>query len=101
MNDENRSEFIRARVSGRTNDEFEEICRELGKTPTEQMRELVEQFVRAEYGRLRDRLNVHIYRPAEYDLGAWRVTMKLRDAGEMEWGGARQFHSQCPTCRIA
>ena len=90
MNDANvnRAEFIRARVSRRTKDDFDEICRELGKTPTEQMRELVEAFVRAEYGRLRDRLNVHIYHPADYAPEAWRVTMKLRDPTEMTWAGA-------------
>ena len=90
MNDANvnRAEFIRARVTRRTKDDFDEICRELGKTPTEQMRELVEAFVRAEYGRLRDRLNVHIYHPADYAPEAWRVTMKLRDPTEMTWAGA-------------
>src|SRR5271166_2544660 len=90
MNDANvnRAEFIRARVSRRTKDDFDEICRELGKTPTEQMRELLEAFVRAEYGRLRDRLNVHIYHPADYAPEAWRVTMKLRDPTEMTWAGA-------------
>ena len=33
MNDENRSEFIRARVSRRTKDEFEEICRWAKRRP--------------------------------------------------------------------
>jgi len=88
MNYADKSEFLRARVSKQTKSVFEDICAELGKTATEQLREIIEAFVRREYGRLRDRVTVHIYRPAGYDLGAWRVTIKLRNPDEATWGGA-------------
>lgn len=68
--------------------DFDQICRELGKTPTEQLRELVGAFVKREYGRLDDRINVHIFKPAEYEPEAWRVTIKLRNPAEMTWNGA-------------
>jgi len=88
MNDTDKSEFLRARVSKQTKSEFEDICAELGKTATEQLREIIEAFVRREYGRLRDRVTVHIYHPAGYDPEAWRVTIKLRNPDEATWRGA-------------
>ncbi len=81
------SDFLRTRVLPQTKIDFLAICNELGKTPTEQLRELVEAFITREYGRLHDRIAVHIYRPAGYDLGAWRVTVKLRNPAEMTWNG--------------
>lgn len=79
------SEFLRARVSKQTKAAFDDICTELGKSATEQLRELIENFVAREYGRLSDRIVVHIYRPAGYQFGAWRVTIKLRNPAEMIW----------------
>jgi hypothetical protein len=84
---EDLSEYLRTRVPPQTKADFAEICSELGKTPTEQLRELVEEFIKREYGRLNDRIAVHIFRPADYEDGAWRVTIKLRNPAEMIWGG--------------
>lgn len=87
------TEYLRTRVSSRLKADFDDICRELGKTPTEQLRELVASFVTREYGHLSDRINVHIFRPEGYDEGAWRVTIKLRDPKEMTWRGKQiPFH---------
>lgn len=83
------TEYLRTRVSKRTKADFEEICRELAKTPTEQLREIVESFITREYGRLTDRVNVHIFQPAGYDQGAWRITIKLRNPEEMTWLGTQ------------
>jgi hypothetical protein len=88
MSADDLSEYLRTRVSKSMKTDFDEICRELGKTPTEQLRELVGVFVKREYGRLSDRINVHIFQPTEYEDGAWRVTIKLRDPTEMTWNGA-------------
>ncbi|HQT89834.1 MAG TPA: hypothetical protein PK677_15030 [Acidiphilium sp.] len=88
MHDDDLSEYLRTRVSKPMKNDFDEICRELGKTPTEQLRELVGAFVKREYGRLNDRINVHIFKPAGYEPEAWRVTIKLRDPAEMTWDGA-------------
>lgn len=84
---EDLSEYLRTRVPPQTKTDFAEICGELGKTPTEQLRELVEEFIKREYGRLNDRIAVHIFRPANYEDGAWRVTIRLRNPAEMVWGG--------------
>lgn len=87
-NDEPMSEFLRTRVSETTKRDFEDICQTLGKTSTEQIRELVEAFVRREFGILSDRVSVHIYQPQRYGDGAWRIIIKLRNPAEMMWGGA-------------
>ena len=78
--------IIKARISARTKSDFEDICRELGAQPTTKLRELVETFVRREYGRLNDRVTVHISRPTGYELGAWRVKMRLRNPADLAWG---------------
>jgi len=88
MPNDDLSEYLRTRVSKRLKSDFDEICQELGKTPTEQLRELADAFVKREYGRLTDRINVHIFKPAGYEPEAWRVTIKLRDPAEMTWNGA-------------
>lgn len=82
------SEHLRTRVLKQTKEDFTAICKELGKTPTEQLRELVEAFIKREYGRLNDRIVVHIYKPANCELGAWMVRIKLRNPLEMTWEGA-------------
>ena len=82
------SEYLRTRVSKATKADFEDICRELDRTPTDQLRELVTAFITREYGRLNDRIATHIFRPADYELGAWRMTIKLRNPSEMIWNGA-------------
>ena len=87
MSTEDLTDYLRARVPKRTKDDFAAICETLGKTPTEQIRELIEEFIKREYGRLSDRIAVHIFRPADYEDGAWRVTIKLRNPAEMIWGG--------------
>ncbi|TRC84425.1 hypothetical protein FJV80_17390 [Mesorhizobium sp. WSM4310] len=83
-----KNSFIKARISSATKLDFESICQELGVQPTTKARELIEAFVQAEYGRLSDRITVHIYRPSGYDFGAWRVKMRLRNPAELEWEGA-------------
>ena len=88
MRDDDLIEYLRTRVSRQMKNDFDEICRELGKTPTEQLRELADAFVKREYSRLKDRISVHLWRPAGYDYGAWRATIRLRDPVEMTWGGA-------------
>ncbi|MER9947374.1 hypothetical protein [Mesorhizobium sp. M0047] len=91
--DSSRTEFLRARVTERTKIDFDAICQELGKTSTEQMRELIEDFVRENYNVLTDRVVVHIYRPEGYSFGAWRVTIKLRNPADMTWSGTSvPFH---------
>jgi hypothetical protein len=81
------TEYLRTRVSAQMKTDFDDICQALGKTPTEQLRELVSAFVTREYGSLNDRISVHIFRPAGYDYGVWRATVKLRNPAEMTWGG--------------
>jgi len=88
MHHDDLSEYLRTRVSKPMKNDFDEICRELGKTPTEQLRELIFAFVKREYGRLSDRINVHIFKPADYEPEAWRVTIKLRNPDDMIWKGA-------------
>ncbi|MBX5210791.1 hypothetical protein [Rhizobium sp. NZLR11] len=80
--------IIKARISSGTKADFEAICQGIGVQPTTKARELIEEFVKAEYGRLTDRLTVHIYRPSGYDYGAWRVKMQLRDPSEMQFFSA-------------
>lgn len=80
--------IIKARISSSTKADFEAICQEIGVQPTTKARELIEAFVKSEYGRLSDRLTVHIHRPSGYDYGAWRVKMQLRDPSEMQFLGA-------------
>lgn len=83
-----KASFLRARVSDRLKQDFEDICKVLGnKQPTVQLRELVEQFVREKSDQLDDRIIVHIYRPDGYDLGAWRVLITLRNPEEGLWCG--------------
>lgn len=77
--------FIKARLSAATKRDFEAICQTLGVLPTTKTRELLEAFVQREYGRLEDRVTVHIHHPSDYSLGAWRVKMRLRDPGAMSW----------------
>jgi hypothetical protein len=74
-------------VSKRMKADFDEICHALGKTATEQLRELVSAFVTREYGRLDDRVTVHIFQPPGYDYGVWRTIIKLRNPAEMTWVG--------------
>lgn len=81
-----KSDFLRTRVSQKLKNEFDEICQNSGKQPTGQLRELVEKFVMENYGKLRDRVLVNIFRPDGYDFGAWRVVVKLRDPSEMMIG---------------
>ena len=83
-----KDQFLKARVSSRTKIDFDEICRVLGVQPTTKLREIIEGYVEQQYGHLSDRLTVHIYRPSEYDHGAWRVKMTLRNPTELEWAGA-------------
>lgn len=87
MRDDDLSEFLRTRVSKQMKSDFDEICRQRGKTPTEQLRELASDFIRSEYRRLDDRIAVHVSRPVGYDFGAWRIAIKLRDPSEMTWNG--------------
>jgi hypothetical protein len=77
--------FIKARISSRTKSDFDDICQELGVQPTTKTRELIEAFVKKEYGRLNDRLTVHVYRPSGYQYGAWRIKMRLRNPSEMQF----------------
>lgn len=79
--------FLKTRVSADTKRDFEEICSTYGVPPTTKLREILETFVAQEYGRLHDRVVVHIFRPDGYDFGAWRVTVKLRNPAELEWRG--------------
>lgn len=82
-----KSEFLKARVSEKLKAEFEDICRTYDKQPTVKLRELVYEFVRAERHRLGDRVLIDIYKPDHYDIGAWRVTIKLRDREALIWNG--------------
>ena len=79
--------FIKARIAAETKKDFDDICQTLGVQPTSKVRELVEAFVQREYGRLEDRLTVHIYHPTDYDFGAWRVKMRLRNPAAINWQG--------------
>ncbi len=79
--------IVKARISSATKGDFEDICQELGVQPTTKVRELIEAFVKEEYGRLSDRLTIHIYKPSHYDYGAWCVKMKLRNPLEMQFQG--------------
>ncbi|MFK3968602.1 hypothetical protein ACI2KT_34145 [Ensifer adhaerens] len=79
--------FIKARISSATKTQFEDICQELSVQPTTKVRELVEQFVRDESERLKEEVSVDVKRPPDYQSGAWRVTVRLRNPADLErWG---------------
>ncbi|KSV67267.1 hypothetical protein N182_34105 [Sinorhizobium sp. GL2] len=79
--------FIKARISSATKTQFEDICQELNVQPTTKVRDLIEQFVRDESERLNEQVTVIVDRPPEYQLGAWRVTVRLRNPADLErWG---------------
>ncbi|ABC90773.1 hypothetical protein RHE_CH01988 [Rhizobium etli CFN 42] len=83
-----KTEIIRARIDKATKADFEAIATSFDKTPSDQLRELIEEFIGKYADRIDDRVVVHIYQPAKYDYGAWRVTVKLRNPGEGLWHGS-------------
>jgi len=83
-----KTELLRVRISPRLKADFEEICKTYGNEhPADMLREIVDSFVRSNLDRLSDRVVVHISRPEGYNLGAWRVFVKLRNPDEAIWLG--------------
>lgn len=82
-----KDEFLKTRVSKRLKVDFDDICRTYGKQPTVQLREMVDDFVRRERHRLGDRVLINIFKPDRYEVGAWRVMIKLRDPEALVWAG--------------
>ena len=79
--------FMKTRVTETLKAEFDDIAREYGKLPTVLLREIIEEFVHRNYPKLSDRIRVRIHKPEDYNLGAWRVTIKLRKPSEALWRG--------------
>lgn len=92
---DDKSDFLRARVSREMKAAFEKYAAALGKTPTEQLREMIDQFIRNEAVRTKQDVVVSITRPPGYDLGAWLVRIKVQDPNAVTWQG-RPFGFQLP-----
>lgn len=82
-------QFIKVRVPAKLKQEFAEICDAIGEQPTTYVREIIQQWVTENKRRLGERVVVSIRKPAGYDLGAWKVTVKLRDPDEGAAAGAQ------------
>ena len=95
MMSDDKSDFLRARVSKETKAAFEKYATALGKTPTDQLREMVDQFIRDEAVRTQQDVVISISRPPGYDFGAWLVTIKVQDPNAVAWQG-RPFGFQLP-----
>lgn len=81
-----RSEFIKARVSQIEKIEFERVCDALGRRASDQLRELIANFVSEYQQRHEDLLRIEIWRPEGYDFGAWRVSIQQRGGGRKQTG---------------
>lgn len=79
-----KSEYLKARVTEQIKKDYEIICADLGVKPADQMRELVTAFITQEQKRLGQRVQVRITRPDGYDHGAWRMEIKLKDPEQNE-----------------
>ncbi len=84
---DDKSEFLRVRVSKETKEAFEQFSAELGKSPSDQLRDLVDAFIHEEAVRANKDVVVTITRPPGYDLGAWLVKIKVLDPNAVSWMG--------------
>ncbi|MCK9738075.1 hypothetical protein [Pseudomonas syringae] len=86
MQNKERSEFLRTRVTETEKKKFEEVCAALGSKPAEQLRKHVLDFISAHSRHLKEEFTVHIFKPegAEpaYDPGAWKVIIRLKNIEE-------------------
>lgn len=73
-----KNDFLRARVTPKLREDFEAICKTFDMTAADVLRDLVDRYVQENLSRLGDRILVNISRPTGYDLGAYRVLIKLR-----------------------
>lgn len=82
MNAQDRSEFLRTRVSAAEKKNFEEVCAAVGSNPAEQLRKYVTEFVNAHAEHLSEQFTVHVFKPEDsnppYDPGAWKVIVRLK-----------------------
>lgn len=83
MQNKDRSEFLRTRVTETEKKKFEEVCAALGSKPSEQLRKHVLEFINAHSMHLKDDFTVHIFKPEgtepSYDPGAWKVIIRLKN----------------------
>lgn len=82
-----KNEFLRARVTPRVRQDFEAICKTFDMTAADVLRDIVDQYVQENIARLGDRIVVSISRPTGYELGAYRVFIKLRCPEEASYHG--------------
>ncbi|WP_449106754.1 hypothetical protein [Pseudomonas mohnii] len=75
-----KTEYLKARVDERIKSDFEDVCRQLGIKPAEQMRELVVDFLEKQKKLLSETIQIQITRPDGYDYGAWHVQIKVKDS---------------------
>jgi hypothetical protein len=73
-----KTEYLKARVDENIKNEFEDICAALEIKPAEQLRKLVLAFIAQEEKLLGERVQIRVTRPETYDVGAWRLEIKLR-----------------------
>lgn len=83
-----KQDILKTRVPAKLRSDFEDICTARGVLPSAQLREIIEEFVGEHYSMLEDRIAIHIHRPDDFQFGAWRVLIKLRNPEEMIWNGS-------------
>lgn len=77
-----KTEYLKARVDEAIKKDFESICAALEIKPAEQMRKLILAFIAQEEKQLGERIQVRVTRPEDYQHGAWRVEIKLKNQEE-------------------
>lgn len=77
-----KTEYLKARVNEGIKNDFEGICAALEIKPAEQLRKLVLAFIAQEEKHLGERIQVRVTRPEDYQHGAWRVEIKLKNTEE-------------------
>ncbi len=86
MQSEDRSEFLRTRVTETEKKKFEDICAAIGSKPAEQLRKHVIEFINAHSMHLKEEFTIHIFKPDDterpYDPGAWKVIIRLKNTNK-------------------
>ncbi|GAB7528718.1 hypothetical protein PS3A_11270 [Pseudomonas sp. 3A(2025)] len=82
MQNQERSEFLRTRVTEMEKKTFEEVCAAIGSKPAEQLRKHVLEFIKHHSQHLNEEFTIHIFKPEDvvppYDLGAWKIDIRLK-----------------------
>lgn len=82
-----KNDLLRVRVTPRLREDFEAICKTFDMTAADVLRDIVDRYVQENLPRLGDRIVINISRPTGYDLGAYRVFIKLRFPEEASYNG--------------